>query len=171
MGVSGLCVCVCWMAAPLTCSPVWQQSQHSSPLQCKRPYYSCSKWEKDREEVNERGWKPSLSSCLPLPPLFPSFYLKIPVCSGKSLSLSIFPSFWLFSPLMFLPSCLSPPNVVYIARPNLHILKIFTVRESIWNSWNSYAEHNQCLIHRTVCLSCMRADPFVLLIASLRHIL
>ncbi len=65
---------------------------------------------------------PSLPASL-FPPFFPSFYLTIPVCSGKSLFIS--PSFWLFSPLMFLPSCLSPPNFVYIARPQFAYFKDF----------------------------------------------
>lgn len=87
MGVSGPCVCVCWMAAPLPCSPVWQQSQHPSPLQCKRPNYSCSKREKDREEVNERWGVKALPLFLP-----PSSPFSLPLFILQSLSARVNPS-------------------------------------------------------------------------------
>lgn len=119
------------------------------------------------------GWgesPPSFPASL-FPPFFPSFYLSIPVCLNPSPFPSLLP-FGCFLPsrvLTFLSN--TPLNFFYFAFPNLHILQIFSVRESIWNSWNSYAEHNQCLIHRSACLSRMRDDTFVLLIASLRHVL
>lgn len=75
------CVCACVCCSSSVFPSVTAIPAAPSPLQCKRPNYSCSKREKDREEVNERWGVKALPLFLP-----PSSPLSFPLFIFQSLS-------------------------------------------------------------------------------------
>lgn len=78
-----VCVCVCVLGGHSSSvfPGVTAIPAAPSPLQCKRPNYSCSKREKDREEVNEKWGVKALPLFLP-----PSSPLSFPLFIFHSLS-------------------------------------------------------------------------------------